>query len=57
VVNGAVVIPEIGDKIADNKAKFTFQNLFPDRDIAQLNIDVIAAGGGIQRTTQQQPRT
>jgi agmatine deiminase len=57
VVNGAVIVPEFGDAIADDKAKSTLQDLFPDRDIVQLNIDAIAAGGGgIHCTTQQQPR-
>jgi agmatine deiminase len=57
VVNGAVIAPEFGDAIADKKAKSTLQDLFPDRDIIQLNIDAIAAGGGgIHCTTQQQPR-
>jgi agmatine deiminase len=57
VVNDAVIVPEFGDAIADDKAKSTLQNLFPNRDIVQLNIDAIAAGGGgIHCTTQQQPR-
>lgn len=57
VVNGAVIAPQFGDKIADDKAKSTLQGLFPDRNIVQLNIDAIAAGGGgIHCTTQQQPR-
>ena len=57
VVNGAVIAPEFGDLMADNKAKSTLQDLFPGRDIVQLNIDAIAAGGGgIHCTTQQQPR-
>ena len=57
VVNGAVIMPEFGDAIADGKAKSTLQALFSDRDIIQLNIDAIAAGGGgIHCTTQQQPR-
>jgi agmatine deiminase len=57
VVNGAVIAPEFGDTIADEKAKSTLQDLFPDRDVVQLNIDAIAAGGGgIHCTTQQQPR-
>lgn len=57
VVNGAVIMPEFGDVIADSKAKSTLQDLFPNRDIVQLNIDAIAAGGGgIHCTTQQQPR-
>jgi agmatine deiminase len=56
VVNGAVIAPEFGDEIADSKAKSTLQALFPDRDIVQLNIDAIAAGGGgIHCTTQQEP--
>jgi agmatine/peptidylarginine deiminase len=46
VVNGAVIAPEFGDTIADEKAKSTLQDLFPDRDVVQLNIDAIAAGGG-----------
>ncbi len=58
VVNGAVIAPEFGDPIADDKAKSTLRDLFPDRDIVQLNIDAIAAGGGgIHCTTQQQPRS
>jgi agmatine deiminase len=57
VVNGAVIVPEFGDPIADDKAKSTLQSLFSDRDIVQLNIDAIAAGGGgIHCATQQQPR-
>jgi agmatine deiminase len=57
VVNSAVIVPEFGDAIADDKAKSTLKDLFPDRDIVQLNIDAIAAGGGgIHCTTQQQPR-
>ncbi|MBE7384828.1 MAG: agmatine deiminase family protein [Leptolyngbya sp. SIO1E4] len=57
VVNGAVIIPEFGDDLADSKAKSTLQDLYPGRDIVQLNIDAIAAGGGgIHCTTQQQPR-
>ncbi|NET02355.1 MAG: agmatine deiminase family protein [Sphaerospermopsis sp. SIO1G1] len=56
VVNGAVIMPEFGDVIADDKAKATLQNLFPERDIVQINIDAIASGGGgIHCTTQQQP--
>jgi agmatine deiminase len=57
VVNGAVISPQFGDTKADSQAKSTLQALFPDRDIIQLNIDAIAAGGGgIHCTTQQQPK-
>jgi agmatine deiminase len=54
--NGAVIAPEFGDDEADGYAHDTLQELFPDREIVQLNIDAIAAGGGgIHCTTQQQP--
>jgi agmatine deiminase len=33
LVNGAVIMPEFGGAIADNKAKLTLQDLFADRDI------------------------
>lgn len=56
VCNGAVIAPEFGDRKADNNARDTLRDLFPGRDIIQLNIDGIAAGGGgIHCTTQQQP--
>ena len=56
VCNGAVIAPEFGDAEADSAARQKLQKLFPDRDIVQLNIDGIAAGGGgIHCTTQQEP--
>ena len=58
VCNGAVIAPEFGDATADNAAKSKLQALFPDRDIVQINIDGIAAGGGgIHCTTQQEPKS
>ncbi|MEM9121527.1 MAG: agmatine deiminase family protein [Cyanobacteria bacterium P01_F01_bin.56] len=57
IVNGAVILPEFGDDLADSKAKSTLQDLYPGHEIIQLNIDAIAAGGGgIHCTTQQQPQ-
>ena len=57
VLNGAVIAPEFGDRQADRRAKETLAELFPGRDIVQINIDEIAAGGGgIHCTTQQEPR-
>lgn len=57
VVNGAVIAPEFGDRAADEACKTTLARLFPGREIVQLNIDAIAAGGGgIHCATQQQPR-
>ncbi|MBB1200901.1 agmatine deiminase family protein [Enterobacteriaceae bacterium 89] len=57
VCNGAVIAPEFGDKRADSNTRDILKDLFPDREIIQLNIDGIAAGGGgIHCATQQQPR-
>lgn len=56
VCNGAVLCPEFGDARADRNTKAILREQFPGRDIVQLNIDAIAAGGGgIHCTTQQQP--
>lgn len=56
VCNGTVIAPEFGDPKADKAAHDTLQKLFPDRDIVQINIDGVAAGGGgIHCTTQQEP--
>lgn len=56
VCNGAVIVPEFGDPDTDPAAQSTLARLFPDRDIVQINIDGIAAGGGgIHCTTQQEP--
>ncbi|WP_405495149.1 agmatine/peptidylarginine deiminase [Nocardia sp. NBC_00511] len=56
VCNGAVIGPEFGDADTDAAAKSTMQRLFPNREVVQINIDGIAAGGGgIHCTTQQEP--
>ncbi|QLY27805.1 agmatine deiminase family protein [Nocardia huaxiensis] len=56
VCNGAVIAPEFGDPRTDPATRAALQRLFPDREIVQLNIDGIAAGGGgIHCTTQQEP--
>jgi agmatine deiminase len=58
VCNGAVIAPEFGDRSADTEAKRVLTALFPGRQIVQLNIDALAAGGGgIHCATQQQPST
>lgn len=55
VCNGAVIAPEFGDAKADGAARQTLQNLFPGREVVQVNIDGIAAGGGgIHCATQQE---
>lgn len=57
VCNGAVIAPEFGDPDADARAKHELERLFPGREVVQINIDAIAAGGGgIHCTTQQEPK-
>lgn len=54
--NGGLILPQFGDRRADRAARDALQRLFPDREIVQINIDGIAAGGGgIHCATQQQP--
>lgn len=56
VCNGAIIAPEFGDGRADRHARDVLRDLFPEREVIQLNIDAVAAGGGgIHCTTQQQP--
>ncbi|MEQ1593711.1 MAG: agmatine deiminase family protein [Casimicrobium sp.] len=57
VVNGAVIMPQFGDAVADANAQARLKTLFPGRTVVALNIDAIAAGGGgIHCATQQQPK-
>ncbi|WP_449431202.1 agmatine deiminase family protein [Pseudomonas putida] len=56
VINGAVIAPQFGDHEADEKARALLAALYPGRDIVQLDIDAIAAGGGgIHCVTHQCP--
>ena len=57
VVNGAVIAQEFGDVRADRACLDVLRRAFPGREIIQLNVDGIAAGGGsIHCTTQQEPK-
>lgn len=57
VCNGAVIAPSFGDVAADERSAELLAELHPDREIRQITIDGIAAGGGgIHCATQQQPR-
>ena len=57
VCNGAVIAPEFGDAQTDVAAKRELQRVFSGREVVQLNIDGIAAGGGgIHCATQQEPK-
>ncbi|MNG20864.1 putative agmatine deiminase [compost metagenome] len=51
-----MIAPEFGDKVADAKAFDLLSGLYPDREVVQLNIDAISAGGGgIHCVTSHQP--
>ena len=56
VCNGAVIAQQFGDAAADEAALVTLQRAFPGREVLQLNVDGIAAGGGsVHCATQQEP--
>jgi agmatine deiminase len=55
LANGALIMPAFDDK-ADEEAKRILADVFPDRQIVQLNANaIIEGGGGIHCITQQQP--
>ncbi|MFK8401820.1 agmatine/peptidylarginine deiminase [Pseudomonas sp. BGr12] len=55
-VNGGVIAPKFGDATADEHCHALLSELYPDREVVQLNIDPIAAGGGgIHCVTLQMP--
>ncbi|MEM7741185.1 MAG: agmatine deiminase family protein [Pseudomonadota bacterium] len=55
LANGAVIVPGYGyDR--DPMAVETYQRIYPDRDVVQVQInDIAIGGGGIHCITQQQP--
>jgi agmatine deiminase len=56
VGNGFVLLPEFGDRDADEYAQRVVGDLYPGRALEVLDIDYIAmGGGGIHCATQQQP--
>ncbi|MFC9559637.1 agmatine deiminase family protein [Agromyces sp. NPDC056965] len=46
IANGAVFVPEFGDRKADRRAQDILQDQFPDREVVPVRIDTIASGGG-----------
>lgn len=53
--NGAVLMPAFDDK-ADEEAKRILADVFPDREIVQMDaLPVVEGGGGFHCITQQQP--
>ncbi|WP_327327583.1 agmatine deiminase family protein [Streptomyces sp. NBC_01210] len=56
IANDTVLMPRFGDRKADNQAAALISDLYPDREVVQLEIHTIAeGGGGIHCATQQQP--
>ena len=59
MINGAVLAPQFGDRAADRRALELLTQLYPDREVVQLDIDAISAGGGgggIHCVTSHQPQ-
>lgn len=55
IVNGGLIMPGYGIP-EDDAAKATLRNVFPERKVVQVDVSVLAAGGGgIHCITQQQP--
>lgn len=56
LVNGGLIMPEFGDKVADERAFALLQQVFPDRKVVQVRLNTLRKlGGGIHCATQQQP--
>jgi len=55
-VNGGLVMCTFGDPVADQRARQTFEQLFPSRRIVEVDARAIFRnGGGVHCITQQQP--
>jgi agmatine deiminase len=56
VCNGGVIAAQFGDRKADEHARGVLADLYPGRQIINLNVDPLGeSGGGIHCATQQQP--
>ncbi|GAA1199270.1 agmatine deiminase [Kitasatospora gansuensis] len=56
VVNGAVIAAQFGDRVKDEAARRTLAAAFPGREVVQLDVDrLMAGGGGIHCATMQEP--
>lgn len=57
VANGAVIAQRFGDRKADGRAAAILRELHPGREVVQLSVDHVAAGGGgVHCATQQLPQ-
>lgn len=58
VCNGAVICAQYGDEETDTISLTTLKELYPKREVVQLNVDALGEiGGGIHCATQQQPKS
>ncbi|WP_438295737.1 agmatine deiminase family protein [Streptomyces sp. HUAS TT7] len=56
LVNGAVVTAQFGDAAKDSAARRALAEAFPGREVVQLDVDrLMAGGGGIHCSTMHQP--
>ncbi|MFI5527748.1 agmatine/peptidylarginine deiminase [Kitasatospora sp. NPDC051853] len=56
VVNGGVITAQFGDRAKDEAARRTLAECFPGREVVQLDVDrLMAGGGGIHCSTMQEP--
>ena len=57
LANGAIIMPAFEDR-NDETARKVLGDVFPDRDIMQIEaLDIVQGGGGIHCITQQEPAT
>ncbi|HWL75610.1 MAG TPA: agmatine deiminase family protein, partial [Burkholderiaceae bacterium] len=55
-VNDGIVMSAFGDPVADANAQGTLKDLFPERQIAQVNAEpIFRNGGGVHCITQHEP--
>ncbi|WP_083646661.1 agmatine deiminase family protein [Kitasatospora sp. CB01950] len=56
LVNGGVITAEFGDRVKDEAARRTLAAAFPGREVVQLDVDrLMAGGGGIHCSTMHEP--
>ncbi|KAG0033860.1 hypothetical protein BGZ81_007035 [Podila clonocystis] len=57
IVNGAVFVPQYGNRTTDKLALRVLEEQFPGREMVPMRMDaVVSAGGGIHLATRNQPQ-
>lgn len=57
IANGAVFVPQYGNRAADKLVLHVLGEHFPGREVVPLRLDaIVSAGGGIHVATRNQPR-